>query len=107
MTTPQNNILNEAHALVTGDRQEAYGDCSTLHKRIANLFNAYMDGKDEVSTYDAAMFMMLVKIGRARHLPSADTHRDIAGYASICQSILDSGAYALDEDAAGEENGWG
>ena len=46
MTTPENNILNEAHALVTGDRQEAYGDCSTLHKRIANLFNAYMDGKD-------------------------------------------------------------
>lgn len=106
MTTPTNNILNEAHALVTGDRQEAYGDCSTLHKRIANLFNAYMDGKDEVSTYDAAMFMILVKIGRARHLPSPDTHRDIAGYASICQSILDSGAYALDEDAAGEENGW-
>ena len=105
MTTPTNNILNEAHALVTGDRQEAYGDCSTLHKRIANLFNAYMDGKDEVSTYDAAMFMMLVKIGRARHLPSPDTHRDIAGYASICQSIFDSVIYALEEEAAGEENG--
>ena len=105
MTTPTNNILNEAAALVAGDRQQAYGDCSTLHRRIARLFNAYLDGKEEVSTYDAAMFMILVKIARARHLPSPDNHRDIAGYASICQSIFDSVIYALEEEAAGEENG--
>ena len=105
MTTPTNNILNEAAALVTGDRQEAYGDCDVMHRRIAQLFNAYMDGKEEVSTYDAAMFMILVKIGRARHLPSPDTHRDIAGYASICQSIFDSTIYALEEEAAGEDYG--
>jgi len=98
-------ILDEAADLVAGDRQEAYGDCVTLHRRIAQLFNAYLDGRAEVSTYDAAIFMILVKIARARHLPSPDNHRDIAGYTSICQSIFDSGTYALEEEAAGEENG--
>ena len=74
--------------LVEGERADAYGDCVVLH-RIARLFNAYMDGRVEASAYDAAVFLMLVKIARMRHKPSTDSHIDIAGYASICQSIFE------------------
>jgi hypothetical protein len=48
-----------------------------------------MDGKTETSTYDAAVFLILVKIARMRHRPSGDSHTDVAGYASICQSIFE------------------
>ena len=72
-----------------GERADAYGDCVVLHRRIARLFNAYMDGKTEASAYDAAVFLMLVKIARMRHKPSTDSHIDIAGYASICQTIFE------------------
>jgi hypothetical protein len=75
--------------LVEGERAEAYGDCVALHHRVAQLFNAYMDGKVEASAYDAAVFLMLVKIARMRHKPSTDSHIDIAGYASICQTIFE------------------
>ena len=82
-------ILEEAAALVAGDRADAYGDCVDLHRRIAQLFNAYMDGKAEASAYDAAVFLLLVKVARMRHKPSTDSHTDIAGYASICQTIFE------------------
>ena len=75
--------------LVEGERADAYGDCANLHRRISQLFNAYLDGKEEASAYDAAVFLMLVKIARMRHKPSTDSHIDIAGYASICQSIFE------------------
>ena len=60
-----------------------------LHHRVAQLWNSYMDGKAEASAYDAAVFLMLVKIARMRHKPSTDSHTDVAGYASICQSIFE------------------
>jgi hypothetical protein len=82
-------ILDEAADLVAGERAYAYGDCVALHRRIARLFNAYMDDKKEASAYDAAVFLMLVKIARMRHKPSVDSHTDVAGYASICQSIFE------------------
>ena len=72
-----------------GERADAYGDCVVLHRRIARLFSAYMDGKTEASAYDAAVFLMMVKIARMRHKPSTDSHTDIAGYASICQTIFE------------------
>ena len=72
-----------------GERADAYGDCVVLHRRIARLFNAYMDGQTEASAYDAAVFLMLVKIARMRHKPSTDSHTDIAGYASISQTIFE------------------
>jgi len=82
-------ILEDASALVEGKRAHAYGDSVVLHRRIGRLFNAYMDGKTEVSAYDAAVFLMLVKIARMRHRPSTDSHTDVAGYASICQTIFE------------------
>jgi len=82
-------ILEKAAALVGGDRADAYGDCVALHRRLAALVNAYMDGKEEATAYDAAVFLILVKIARMRHKPSTDSHTDIAGYASICQTIFE------------------
>ncbi len=98
-------ILDEAAALVEGERADAYGDCVALHRRIAQLFNAYMDGKAEASAYDAAVFLILVKIARMRHKPSADSHTDIAGYASICHSIFERGFHTDKYGSVEEENG--
>ena len=96
METARMGILERAANLVAGDRAEAYGDCVILNRRIARLFNAYLDGKTEVSPYDISVFLILVKIARMRHRPSTDSHIDIAGYTSICQTIFEE-----------EENGRG
>ena len=91
-------ILDEAAALVGGDRAASYGDAALLHARAANLFNAYLDGRaalagreDELITpYDVAVFMLQIKIARMAYSPSTDSHRDVAGYASICQTIFEA-----------------
>jgi hypothetical protein len=97
-------ILDEAAALVEGERADAYGDCvaygdaTLLHARAANLFNAYLDGRAGlagksdglITAYDVAVFMALIKIARMAYSPSEDSHRDLAGYASICQTIFEA-----------------
>jgi hypothetical protein len=42
----------------------------------------------EITAYDAAMMMLLVKVARLMHSPGhQDSHIDIAGYASISEEI--------------------
>jgi hypothetical protein len=42
----------------------------------------------EITPYDVAMMMLLVKVARLMHSPGhQDSHIDIAGYASISEEI--------------------
>tara|TARA_Y100000310_G_C20173190_1_gene574651 strand:+ start:198 stop:485 length:288 start_codon:yes stop_codon:yes gene_type:complete len=79
------DILDQAKALVEGDRAETHGDALILHIRIAGLWSAYIaQGKSFVDAHDVAIMMALVKIARAKtgsHNP--DDYIDMAGYAAI------------------------
>ena len=78
-------ILQEAEKLVSGDRQEDYGDKLTNHKNIAKLWSAYLD--KEITPHDVAICMGLVKIARLKHAHKKDSYVDLAAYAAIAGEI--------------------
>lgn len=55
-------ILETAAGLVGGDRAEQHGDYRFLHKRVAELWSAYL--KAEVRPDNVAFCMVLLKIVR-------------------------------------------
>ena len=89
-------MLEHAAKLVSGQRAQDYGDKTENHKRIATLWNIWLnesrmndDGlPSKITAYDVAMMMLLVKVARLMHSPGhQDSHVDIAGYASILEEI--------------------
>ena len=83
------NILEKANELVNGERQVDYGDPKHNHKRIANLWEAYLTGCGIpccLQPHDVAIMMMLMKVARLMNTPGhEDTWVDIAGYAQVGQ----------------------
>lgn len=81
-------ILEEAEALVSGDRQRAYGHpCENL-TLIARLWGNYLSNLPiELTPYDVAMMMILVKVARAANGATRDTLVDIAGYARVAEML--------------------
>jgi hypothetical protein len=95
-------MLNATVDLIGGQRAEDYGDKYPNHTRIAKLWTMWLnertrtwatEGDDEpaeveITPYDVAMMMLLVKVARLMHSPGhQDSHIDIAGYASILEEI--------------------
>jgi hypothetical protein len=96
-------MLGAAADLVGGQRTEDYGDKYVNHMRIAKLWTMWLsersstwatDAEDEeadiqITPYDVAMMMLLVKVARLMHSPGhQDCHIDIAGYASVMEEII-------------------
>jgi hypothetical protein len=95
-------MLNATAELIGGYRSKDYGDKYENHVRIAKLWAMWLsertrtwavDGQEErpgveITPYDAAMMLLLVKVARLMHSPGhQDSHIDIAGYASISEEI--------------------
>ena len=96
-------MLSLTAELVSGQRSEDYGDKYVSHLRIAKLWSMWLeerkptwvpDGDEEdaefqITPYDVAMMMLLVKVARLMHSPGhQDCHIDIAGYASVMEEII-------------------
>ena len=77
--------LSTATTIVTGQRQEDYGDKLKNHKNIAQLWSAYLD--KEITPHDVAICMGLVKIARLKHSHKRDSYVDLAAYAAIAGEI--------------------
>jgi hypothetical protein len=87
------DMLRQAATLVGGQRAKDYGDKTENHQRIADLWNYWIMNRPghrlaQITAYDVAMMMVLMKISRLMHTPGhSDSHVDIAGYASIAEEI--------------------
>lgn len=82
-TTIREGILDEAREYITKDRNSSYDEPENNFLRIANLWNAYLIGKNEaqIRPHDVAIMMALMKIGRlAFNSQSRDQWVDAAGY---------------------------
>lgn len=79
------NILEEAHKIVVGERDEDYGEPECNHKRIAKLWSDYLD--TEVTPRDVCAMMILLKVSRDRFRPKHDNAVDIAGYAYLMEMM--------------------
>ena len=80
------NFLNQAQALVKGQRQKDYGDKVDNHTNIAKLWSAYKDVN--ITPHDVAIMMALLKIARTKlGSVSMDTYIDMAAYGAIAGEI--------------------
>ena len=78
-------ILDEAAAIVAGDRQSAYGTPGESWGRTAALWSAIL-GVD-VTPHQAVLCMIALKLSREAHRHSRDNLVDIAGYAAIAEVV--------------------
>lgn len=79
----RDEILRNAAVIVTGERQNTYGDAGANFERIARLWSAYLDYP--ITRTDVACMMTLLKIARLAgadgdHL---DSWIDACGYLAI------------------------
>ncbi len=80
------HFLNQAQALVEGQRHKDYGDKVDNHINIAKLWSAYKDV--EITAHDVAIMMALLKIARTKlGSVSMDTYIDMSAYSSIAGEI--------------------
>lgn len=79
--SPEPNVLQEADAIIHGERQRQYGDPECNFERIAQAWGAYLGV--ELTGSDVCMMMGLLKIMRARGEYHRDSLVDLAGYAGL------------------------
>jgi hypothetical protein len=91
MSEEKQSILKEANKIIYGDREKTYGHPSKNLKKIAELWNAYLDNAVCISPKDVACMMILLKVARLKNDP---THRDsivdIAGYSALIERCDES-----------------
>lgn len=75
-------ILDKALSVITGERQDAYGNAEDSFKRISMLWSAYTGIC--ISEEDVANMMVLLKVARCKGQKfKADNYIDMAGYAAL------------------------
>ena len=84
------SVLEEAQAIIYGDREKTYGHPAKNLKTIAIMWSAYMnnldDGNFTITAKDVDAMMMLVKVARFANDPShRDNLVDVCGYAALIE----------------------
>ena len=82
---PSESITDEATAIVAGDRAADYGDVNESFARIAKLWSAYIG--TNITPWDVAQMMILLKVSRAKTSRKRDTLVDIIGYAECAAKL--------------------
>ncbi|WP_280273392.1 DUF6378 domain-containing protein [Nocardia wallacei] len=81
----QLTVLEEAAALIDGDRETQYGNPAESFRRIAGLWSAYLGVP--LDPRDVANLMVLMKVSRAKRGFHRDSYVDICGYAVLAERI--------------------
>ena len=93
--TELHNILDEADKLTSKDRRDTYDHPLPNHKRIADMWNAFIQNRKHpdanLSPSDVCHMMILVKMMRDVFCPKRDNLVDIAGYARCIELIRERG----------------
>jgi len=77
----RSEILDTAKEYVTKDRAATHGEAEDNFRRIAALWNAYLEPEAPITAADVAVMMTLLKIARiSSNETNADNWVDGAGY---------------------------
>jgi hypothetical protein len=99
MPTTTENLFNDAISTIH-QRGAVYGHPYYNHKRIADLWSAYLDWP--IQPHEVAICMALVKVSRLTETPShEDSVKDLIAYAALYKTILD---VEMDEDICKEDS---
>jgi hypothetical protein len=77
--TEQEDVLQEALRITSGDRQNQYGPPNKDFARTAKMWTALKGVEFEAR--DVALFLICLKLSRETHQRKRDNAVDIAGYA--------------------------
>ncbi len=80
--TIRGKVLAKASTLTHGSRNRDYGPPQENFQRTADMWNAYIAGKETLASSDVCMMLGLLKISRVSHQVDADGFVDLAGYAA-------------------------
>lgn len=87
-------ILQEAHDIIYGDREQTYGDPSVNLRRIALLWDAHLrakygfaTGPYSITPEDVCWMMLQVKQARQCNSPKRDNVVDAAGYIGLIERL--------------------
>tara|TARA_R110000737_G_scaffold90025_1_gene122452 strand:- start:101 stop:427 length:327 start_codon:yes stop_codon:yes gene_type:complete len=81
---PAKQVLDQALALLSGDRANTHGPMWENHENIAMLWNGYLHNRDTLTASDVANMMELLKIARRKlGTFNEDDYVDGAGYAAV------------------------
>jgi hypothetical protein len=84
--------LDQAKALIDGDRARQHGDAEALHSTVAKLWEAYL-GRGcglAISTDQVLVMLALLKIARTQHgETNRDDYVDALGYIALAGRIID------------------
>lgn len=78
--TEREKLLDEAKAIVRGDRDQQYGKPEDAFRVIAEMWTSYLG--TEITAGDVCDMMILFKIARNSYKQKRDNLIDIAGYAA-------------------------
>jgi hypothetical protein len=94
------SVLTDAHELIHGERNKAYGHPRENFKNIADLWTAYKGV--EFTPMDVGLMMVLLKVARLENgVYHRDSITDIAGYAGTLERIFEEPA-DLDEPVSSD-----
>ena len=110
-TTGREQVIEATQRAVMADRNADYAPPEENFQRIADLWNLYLEGKGEVTPYDTAIMMVLVKVARIQASPHLLDHLvDIAGYAACAADVIPGAPGAASEEPEEEpeepDTGW-
>ena len=81
-------MLQQAHNLIYGDRQQEYGPAKENLQNIADLWSVVLG--IPVTADQVALCMIQVKVARLTRSPDhTDSWVDIAGYVGVKQKMID------------------
>lgn len=78
-------ILEEAAALITGPRRDAYGDVRSSFERVATMWTALLS--HPITASDVARCMIAFKLQRESNRAARDNRIDICGYAALLDQL--------------------
>ena len=83
------NILEEAQAVIYGDREKTYGSPDKNLAVIAAMWNTYLDlPPGRVTVADVCNMMVLLKVSRLKNDPThRDSMVDICGYTALNKRV--------------------
>ena len=88
MTTTTEKLLADVASTIH-ERGAVYGHPYYNHKRISELWSAYLD--HPISPSQAALCMALVKVSRLSETPDhEDSIKDFIAYGSVYKTVLDA-----------------
>jgi hypothetical protein len=89
---PRLELLKEAGELIDGQRDAVYGPPVDNHRRIAELWSAYLG--THITASEAAIMLGLVKVSRLAASPDhRDSYADLAAYGAIAWECVVAGEH--------------